>query len=311
MKLPPPDCASPRNRSSVKAGPPSHPLPPANPSSPSGSLPTRSAFTLLEILLAVAIFSVVLIAIHSVFHVALRLRNRTVQAIESDIPLQQTLSILRRDLADIVPPGGTFGGALESNPITEGDTVSGTPLLQFHAAVGVLSEDSPWGEIHRIAYVLTAPTNSTSEGLDLVRAVTRNLLPVSTEDVESQRLMSGIETMTFEFHDGASWRPTWDSTNETTLLPRAIKAQIQLITPRDSPPSLRQDPIELVVGLLIEPPTDTSATNALDSTTTGGGGGGGTGGDAGGGAGGSGGGTGGGGSGTPNPPSGPIRGARS
>ncbi len=223
-------------------------------------------FTLIEILLAVAIFGLVLVAIHSVFHVALRLRNRTVQSIEADIPLQQTLAILRRDLAGIVPPGGTFGGAVESNPSTESTLLTGAPLVQFHTAVGTLSDEAPWADIQRVAYSLAAPTNSTSEGMDLVRSVTRNLLPVSVDTIESQRLMGGIESVIFQFHDGTAWQATWDSTNEVILMPRAIMARIQRMPPGNIRTADRLPPIELVVGLLVEAAPDASATNATSST---------------------------------------------
>ena len=224
-----------------------------------------SAFTLIEILLAVAIFGVVLIAIHSVFHIALKLRNRTVQSIEADLPLQQTLSILRRDLAGIIPPGGTFGGPVESSPSSEGTLLASTPLLQFYTSTGALSDDAPWGDIQRVAYSLAAPTNSTSEGMDLVRSVTRNLLPVAQEIIKSQRLMGGVESVTFQFHDGASWRTSWASTNEVILMPRAIMAQIQRALPSDTLNAVRLPPIELVVGLLIEPAPDAAATNATST----------------------------------------------
>ncbi len=228
-----------------------------------------AAFTLIEILLAVAIFGVVLVAVHSVFHVALRLRNRTVQALEAELPLQQTLSVLRRDLAGIIPPGGTFGGALDSNPSIQGTALSGTPLLQFHTAVGVLSEDNPWSDIERVAYSLASPTNGTAEGLDLVRAVTRNLLPVSQETVESQRLMSGVESLTFSFHDGTSWLPTWDSTNEITLLPRAIKVGIQRVPAEGTGTRSRSQlqPIEIVVGLLIDASTNTTGSGSTSTNS--------------------------------------------
>ena len=46
----------------------------------------QSAFTLLELLLAILIFAIVLSAIHGVFFTALRLRDRTSNAIERSLP---------------------------------------------------------------------------------------------------------------------------------------------------------------------------------------------------------------------------------
>src|SRR5437899_9614128 len=75
---------------------------------PSSFILDRRAFTLLELLLAVLVFSIVLTAIHVVFFSALKLRARTTEAIERALPLQQTVAIIKRDLENIVPPGGAL-----------------------------------------------------------------------------------------------------------------------------------------------------------------------------------------------------------
>ena len=59
------------------------------------------AFTLLEILIAVAAFAIVLAAINTVFYSALRLRNSTTAAIERALPMEHALGIIKRDLANI------------------------------------------------------------------------------------------------------------------------------------------------------------------------------------------------------------------
>src|SRR4051794_21731005 len=70
-------------------------------------------FTLLELLLAVAIFGIVLAAINTVFFSAMRLRNKTVAAIQEALPLQQTLTLIKHDLQGLVVPG-TIAGALQT-----------------------------------------------------------------------------------------------------------------------------------------------------------------------------------------------------
>src|SRR4051812_26961616 len=72
----------------------------------------RKAFTLIEIMLAVAIFAIVLVAINSVFYSALRLRRKASEAIEQSLPIQQTIAIMKRDLQGLVAPGGTLTGPL-------------------------------------------------------------------------------------------------------------------------------------------------------------------------------------------------------
>src|SRR5437773_2006618 len=77
-------------------------------------LPVR-AFTLLELLIAVAIFAMVLLAINGVFYGAMRLRTKTSRMVEASLPIQQTVAILKRDLQGIVVPGGMLSGSLKSD----------------------------------------------------------------------------------------------------------------------------------------------------------------------------------------------------
>lgn len=222
------------------------------------------AFTLIEVLLAVAIFGVVLLAIHSIFHGALRLRNRTTQAVEDALPLERALATLRRDLANVVAPNGTLSGTFTTLPTTT-DGLLSQPLLQFHASVGILTDVSPWAEIQRIAYALSAPTNLAT-GRDLRRIVTRNLLALSDSFPEEQVLLQGVDALQFSFFDGSAWKDTWDGTNEVVALPRAVRVSLTLVDTNILRAATRPQPIELVVGLLVEP-----ATNAAPAATTGGG----------------------------------------
>ena len=47
---------------------------------------------------------------------AVRLRNKVAAALEESVSLLQALAILQRDLANLVAPGQTLAGALQSHP---------------------------------------------------------------------------------------------------------------------------------------------------------------------------------------------------
>ncbi len=217
--------------------------------------PGRGAFTLIEVLLAVVIFGVVLVAMHAVFHGALRLRNKTAASLERAVPLQQTLAIIQRDLANLVLPGGVLAGHLQAIPTQQTELGQAGPF--WYTAAGILSPATPWGSVQRVAYRLTEPTNDTA-GLDLYRSVSRNLLPVLTDLPEDQFLMSGVEALLFEYHDGTQWRDYWDSTAETNSLPAAIKVKLYLAAGRTN--RLWEQPVELVVPVVVQPSAQT-ATN--------------------------------------------------
>lgn len=245
-----------------------------------------SAFTLLELLIAVVAFAIVLAAINGVFYSGLKLRNRSAASLEKSLPLTQALVILKRDLANLAAPGGTLSGELQSSPTGSGSGSSSQPKFgslagatggmsgqsaqvspDFHTLSGLLDTDTPWPNVQKVAYLLVDSTNRNALGKDLIRAVTRNLLPSGgiEEDPVEQLLLTDVADVLFFYHDGTDWVDSWDSTaSDTMKLPRAIKVQLQMAgEDRLSQPA----PIELVVPIVVEASTNTTSQA---SQTTGG-----------------------------------------
>jgi type II secretion system protein J len=234
-------------------------------------LSTHSAFTLIEVLLAVTVFALVLTAINVVFYSAVRLRNKTTSDLEAAVPLQLTLAIMKRDLANLVMPGGTlFGelqttatatnsqGQLQTDPTAALISTRAQVSPYFFTTSALLEDDLPWGEVQKVCYFLQQPTNN-APGRDLVRIVTRNLLPaVSGQPEDAQFLMSGVENLVTWFYDGSQWRQDWDSTTETNKVPLAIKIELELA--QDQPTrNNAQPPILLVVPIQLRAPTNQTA----------------------------------------------------
>jgi general secretion pathway protein J len=220
-----------------------------------------SAFTLLELLLAVAIFGIVLAAINTVFYGALRLRNKTAAAIEESLPLQQTLALMKRDLQGLMVPG-TLAGPLQTaqaSGMTSAQQQGGTV---FFTCTGAMDDVVPFGDVQKVTYSLKAGDNR-SAGRDLVRVVNRNVLGVQEQLLE-QWLMGGVENLQFLYYDGNAWKDSWDSTTadtvtgNTNMLPKAIKVQIQLAANLGD---ARKLPAEMVVPILVE-----GRTNQVQST---------------------------------------------
>jgi prepilin-type N-terminal cleavage/methylation domain-containing protein len=243
------------------------------------------AFTLIEILLATAIFAIVLLSITTVFFAALRLRERTTAAVDDALPLNRALGILRRDLQNAMPPGGPlagsfrygqgsggFGGssggtANSSSSAAQTVAANSTSLLQngldFYTTTGHLGAGAPWGEIQEVNYDLKTPSDPKAYGRDLVRTVNRDLLAVAAQTPETQRLVSNVQSLDFSFWDGAQWRDTWDTTAGDTNLPLAVKVSLQLAVD----PSMnagRQEPVQMVVLL----DTQVISTNAASTNST-------------------------------------------
>ncbi len=242
------------------------PRPQANPS----PFPARSGFTLIELLLAIILSSVILAAVNAVLFGSLRLRNRTALQLDNANARQQTLDILRRDLAGIVLPGGdtNIAGQLLFGPLSGVNDLAGTGM-QIFTSSGLPSPSQPGSDIIKVGYVLRDPTNSlAAAGRDLIRVVTRNLLPLNLELFEEQLLLPDVETLDFFFFDGITWRPAWTGTNEIVPLPRAIRVELNVneVDPdqRGRGPLARRTslPYQLVVPIEVSP-----ATNQVDTAT--------------------------------------------
>jgi type II secretion system protein J len=213
----------------------------------SGAGRASGGFTLVEILIATSIMAILLASIHAAFFGALRLRQRTVDSVEAGMPSEEALQTMQRDLANLViSSNGIFFGPLQT--VNQTNMLPGQMGPDFYTSGGELDGMAPWGNVEKIDYLLSAPTNGTGgPGQDLVRATTRNLLPISQQPLpeEKHTLLSGVQSLTFLYYDGTQWDAVWDTTQQTNL-PLAIKVQIQMAA-RTAGGLTLDPPLELVV----------------------------------------------------------------
>jgi type II secretion system protein J len=209
----------------------------------------QRGFTLLELLIATAVGAVVLIVIQTTFFGALRLHNTTHERIDTDLVVHRTLGIIRRDFAGLMMPGGTLSGQLQTTNFSSGTEGNYgervTPDIFTNS--GKIDGWNPFSEVQMVAYYL-APASGDTEGKDLVRVVTRNLLPVQESIPDEQVLLHGVDSASVFFYDGSGWIDSWDST-VTSTLPRALKFSLVMKT-RDAGTST-PPPIELVVPVVV------------------------------------------------------------
>lgn len=210
--------------------------------------PTRRGFTLMEVLIAMTVSAIVLAAISSVFSAAVHLRNATIGALEESAPVERAINSIQHDLANLVyATNGTFFGPLQTTNPT--NVLQGQVGPDFYTSTGQINGIAPWGNVQKVDYALMTPTNRTSLGRDLVRAVTHNLLPVTQPELpeEKQILLTGVQSLNFLYYDGQAWQTVWDTTQQTNL-PTAIKVQIQMAQ-QNNRLLARYQPLEVVVPM--------------------------------------------------------------
>jgi len=192
------------------------------------------AFTLIEMVLAIGVASIVLIAVNTALFASLRLRDTTADAVDAATPLDAAATFIRRDLECVVTPTNGTSKVLSGDFRVGNVSSPGVPepaAIEMFTATGALSASAPWGDIQRVTYELKQSTDRNATGKDLVRSVVRNLLTMTTPDVQDQLLLSGVQEVKFSCFDGAQWQDTWDTTGVTstyTNLPLAVRVDIQM-----------------------------------------------------------------------------------
>jgi general secretion pathway protein J len=217
-------------------------------------------FTLIEMILAVGVAALVLAVIGSVFFTALHLRDVTQAAVDGATPVDQALSVMRRDLqCAVTPTNGTskiLSGDFRVGTLTS-PAISQPVAIEMYTATGALRDNAPWADIQKVTYELRDPTDRNAPGKDLYRSVTRNVMATTMPDVNDQWMLGGVQSVEFSCFDGSQWSDTWDTTGITSVntnLPVAVRVRIQLA---GNNPATTQ-PIEMLV-----PIDSQSRTNAV------------------------------------------------
>jgi type II secretion system protein J len=250
-------------------------------------LHSSGGFTLIEIVLATAVSAIVLLAIQTVFFGALRLSTTTQNRTDRELEVHRALDLVQRDLAGLMVPSATLlTGMLQTNAdATTATSASGERVSpDFYTTSGKIDGWNPFSEAQAVAYYL-APATDGSNAKNLVRTVTRNLLPVQNtttdDDDDSRVVLTGVTSAVFEFYDGTAWTDYWDSTtsNTTTVststttttsaagaaaLPTAIRFSVGLVASDGN--QTNQAPIEIVVPVFVMSATAASAASTAAST---------------------------------------------
>lgn len=186
-------------------------------------------FTLLELITALLIMSIISAAIFSTLHTAFKLKARAEIAVE---PLQRAnivLDFIQRDLESALPPTGTEANLL-SNLFyaTDAQDDRGNPAddVIFAAATDAPPQVTLQTDIRKIEYTLIAD----GQDYELVRYVTSNLLAPVTATPDQEILCRGVRSFNLEYFDGTNWNEAWDSTTAEGNIPVNSLPVVVLVT---------------------------------------------------------------------------------
>lgn len=196
----------------------------------------RRGFTLLELLVAMSIFSIVVSASYALFHATRGAARRAEFKAELLQTARAALRALEEDLRAAVMSGtafdtgfiGTNGGS-EKQPLDrlEFVTVNGNP-----SGLTVKNYDEPdqlpeRSDVVQVRYWIEEDASRKAHGL--VRERHFDLLPISTrtqreEDVEE--VAPEVAYVNFRFYD-TEWRDSWD-TVQSRKMPKAVEITVHV-----------------------------------------------------------------------------------
>ena len=183
---------------------------------PSGK---NTGFTLLEVLIAIAIFSLISLSSFTIFDTVLTSDEIAKQRSERHNELQRAFVIIERDLFQIARRSIRFDGEAPSDNFlqtSEGTYLSDEQVLAFvrHGWTNP-SLLLPRSDMQAVSYQLVDDT--------LERLHFNFVDAVGGEEPKVRRLISNISALAFEFYDGKKWQETWSEKH----LPLAIAIEVE------------------------------------------------------------------------------------
>lgn len=179
----------------------------------------QQGFTLLEVLIAIAIFSVISMASFSIFQTVLNSDEVTKQRTDRINELQRAFLIIERDMLQIARRSVRLNGEAPLSGFLHTDTDSYSTSEQAIAFVrsgwtnpGLLL---PRSNMQSVAYQLTD---------NIVQRVHFNFVDaVVGEEPKVRPLITQVEKLDFEFYDGKDWQKNLPENS----LPLAIAIELE------------------------------------------------------------------------------------
>lgn len=188
-----------------------------------------SGFTLLEVLVASAILSLVLAALYGVFSQTLAGKHLAEERAARARTARIVLLRISEDLQSALPPANNKMRFLgETHPTRElpEDALSFVTLTRT-----AHSSHVPEGDLSEITYLLEPdPTDITRK--QLVRRVRATLSPRNNEVDEATPLLPDVHGLHFRFFNGREWLEEWRQEQVQMQLPRAVETTVYVADSR-------------------------------------------------------------------------------
>lgn len=190
-----------------------------------------NGFTLLELLVAMTIMSIIGLSLYTSLHLAFRVRDSAEAAVEKARALEIAMSLIKEELTSAMPPTGVLAGAFEGEDEQNADG-SDADTLSFYSSDHVPDGDEVACDVRKVEIGMVEREGSQEKVI--VRGITTNLLSSRALDPGEDILCGDVASLNFRYYDGSDWQDDWNSGDNGDTLPEAVEVTVTLAEDEDS-----------------------------------------------------------------------------
>ncbi|HDZ22035.1 hypothetical protein LCGC14_0467590 [marine sediment metagenome] len=190
-------------------------------------------FSLLELLVALAMMAVLAGSLYATLQIAFRARRSSQASIEPVRRAEIVLSLLRADFQSAMVPRGVLAGVFLGEDEADVSGGIGDSVSMYCAASGGESDEQV-GDVRLIEFYCEPSADGSA--MTLLRRVVVNPLASATDDAPIETLCRNLAGFDLRYFDGWDWQDQWDSVVQNDSLPVAVEVTLQLQPPPKSPP---------------------------------------------------------------------------
>lgn len=193
--------------------------------------PRRTAFTLIELIVAMGMVAILAMALYASLRIAFHAQRSAETAVEPARTAQLTFELLQQDIENAMAPNPALLGMAGNFEATQGTDNRGREDddLNFFTTAESPQHIDANGEIKNVELTVIQPQNSDDHVL--IRRVTRNLTSQVTTPPDVEVICRNVGAFTLQYFDGTNWDTSWDSTVEDNKPPVAVMVTLQLDRP--------------------------------------------------------------------------------
>ena len=222
----------------------------------------REGFTLLELIVAMALMDVIAVALYACMHTAFKSKESAQASLKPYRSVMPVFEHIRKDFTSAMKPDGILAGVFEGNDVSFTD-LQDADTLGFYTACYHPKEDEIASNVIYVQYTLE--NDDERDQIVLKRLTTKNLLSPTATEAAEEVIARNITGLDIQYFDGTAWLDNWDSSEEDATLPWGVKVTVSMIDENRGRFSKNDDPYRYFTRVYMLPFANQAAAATTNS----------------------------------------------